>query len=83
MPSVLDPIKGLPAISYTAWSVTIVDASGNLGELAAVFHRFYDTHKVIIDDKKLMLARLSLVHATRIVLANGLRLLNVSIPDKM
>jgi len=54
-----------------------------LQELAAQFHKFYDTHRVIIEDKKLMLARLALVQATRIVLANGLRLLNVSVPDKM
>ncbi|HOX53857.1 MAG: arginine--tRNA ligase [Candidatus Omnitrophica bacterium] len=54
-----------------------------LQQLAAVFHKFYDTHKVISEDEKLMLARLDLVEATRLVLANGLRLLNVSVPEKM
>jgi arginyl-tRNA synthetase len=54
-----------------------------LQDLATKFHRFYDTHRVIIEDKKLKQARLALVEATRIVLANGLRLLNISIPEKM
>ncbi|MBM3251635.1 MAG: arginine--tRNA ligase [Candidatus Omnitrophica bacterium] len=54
-----------------------------LQELASEFHKFYDTHRVILEDKKLMSSRLSLVEATRIVLANGLRLLNVSVPKKM
>lgn len=54
-----------------------------LQQLAGLFHKFYDTHKVISDDHNLMLARLDLVEATRIVLANGLRLLNVSIPENM
>jgi len=54
-----------------------------LQQLAGLFHKFYDTHKVISENEKLMLARLDLVEATRIVLANGLKLLNVSIPEKM
>lgn len=54
-----------------------------LQELATIFHKFYDRHKVIGDDKALSEERLALINATRIVLANGLRLLGVSTPERM
>ncbi len=52
-------------------------------ELATCFHRFYDKHRVIGDDKDLSSERLGLIDATRIVIANGLTLLGVSAPVKM
>jgi arginyl-tRNA synthetase len=55
-----------------------------LQELAACFHRFYDHHRVIDPSAKdLSCERLALIDAARIVLANGLRLLGVSTPEKM
>jgi len=54
-----------------------------LQELASTFHYFYDKNRVIGDDADLTRARLFLVDCTRIVLANGLRLLGVSAPAKM
>lgn len=54
-----------------------------LQELAASFHRFYHEHRVVSDDQSLTCARLQLVEATRLVLANALRLLNISAPEKM
>ncbi|MBI4336138.1 MAG: arginine--tRNA ligase [Candidatus Omnitrophica bacterium] len=54
-----------------------------LQELAKTFHGFYDRHKVIGDDAELSVARLFLARCARIILANGLRLLGVSSPDKM
>jgi len=54
-----------------------------LQELAASFHRFYHEHRVVSDDHVLTSARLRLVEATRIVLSNALRLLNISAPEKM
>lgn len=54
-----------------------------LMELAATFHKFYHEHRVVSDDKALTSARLRLVEATKIVLANALRLLNISAPEKM
>lgn len=54
-----------------------------LQELATVFHRFYDCHRVLGEDKALSAERLALVNATRMVLANGLRLLGVSTPERM
>ncbi|MBI5415846.1 MAG: arginine--tRNA ligase [Candidatus Omnitrophica bacterium] len=54
-----------------------------LHELAMVFHKFYDQHRVIGDDKDLSAERLALANATKIVLANGLRLLGLSTPERM
>ncbi|HBR13933.1 MAG TPA: arginine--tRNA ligase [Candidatus Omnitrophica bacterium] len=54
-----------------------------LQELATLFHKFYDNHRVIDQDLELSSERLALINAVRIVLANGLRLLGVSIPEKM
>ena len=54
-----------------------------LQDLAAIFHSFYNKHRVVSDDRHLTKSRLVLVDCTRIVLANGLRLLGVSLPKKM
>ena len=54
-----------------------------LQDLATVFHSFYNKHRVVSDDQKMTRARLILVDCVRIVLANGLRLLGVSLPKKM
>jgi arginyl-tRNA synthetase len=54
-----------------------------LQDLAAVFHSFYTKHKVLCDEPDLARSRLVLVDCVRIVLANGLRLLGVSLPRKM
>ncbi|MFA5255511.1 MAG: arginine--tRNA ligase [Candidatus Omnitrophota bacterium] len=54
-----------------------------LQDLAAAFHSFYNKHRVVCDDPDLSKARLVLVNCVRIVLANGLGLLGVSLPKKM
>jgi arginyl-tRNA synthetase len=58
-----------------------------LEETAASYHRFYDNCRVLpMGDEEpgdLHRARLRLVEATQIVLANGLGLLAVSAPDRM
>jgi arginyl-tRNA synthetase len=54
-----------------------------LRDLAGEFHAYYNAHKFIIDDVALRNARLNLVCATRQILANGLKILSVSAPDKM
>ena len=58
-----------------------------LEDLAASYHRFYDSCRVLpMGDEEpgdLHRARLTLVQATRTVLANGLRLLGVSAPERM
>jgi arginyl-tRNA synthetase len=58
-----------------------------LEDTAASYHRFYDNCRVLPmgdeDPTDLHRARLRLVEATRIVLANGLGLLGVSAPERM
>ncbi len=54
-----------------------------LQDLAATFHRFYHHHRVVTENRELTRARLVLVQATRIVLANALDLLGISAPERM
>ena len=58
-----------------------------LEELAGTYHRFYDVCRVLPQGDEeagpLTAARLLLVEATRIVIANGLALLGVSAPERM
>jgi arginyl-tRNA synthetase len=58
-----------------------------LESLAATFHKFYDSCRVLpMGDEPaeaVHQTRLVLAEATRIVLANGLELLGVSAPDRM
>src|SRR3989344_2724329 len=52
-------------------------------ELAREFHNFYEKERVITEDKNLTSARLVLVTATKIVLANTLNLMGIKSTDKM
>ncbi|MBQ9244794.1 arginine--tRNA ligase [bacterium] len=54
-----------------------------LQELSANFHQFYTFSKVLVDDEKLMFARLSLVKAVTIILEAALKLIAVSAPERM
>jgi arginyl-tRNA synthetase len=54
-----------------------------LRELANDFHTYYNAHTFLVDDSTLRNARLNLIEATRQVIANGLGLLGVSVPDSM
>ncbi|WP_287126180.1 arginine--tRNA ligase [Desulfobacter sp.] len=54
-----------------------------LMSLASAFHAYYNRHKVIMEDRSLSLARLSLVLAVKKVIRNGLTLLGVSAPERM
>jgi len=58
-----------------------------LEELAGIYHRFYDSCRVLPQGDEqagpLTFARLALVEATRVVIANGLALLGVSAPERM
>lgn len=53
-------------------------------DLAAVFHSFYNAEKVLNqDNKELTEARLALITAVKTTLANALKLIGVSAPEKM
>jgi arginyl-tRNA synthetase len=54
-----------------------------LRDLANDFHTYYNAHAFIVDDEKLRNARLLLITATQIALANGLAILGVSAPETM
>ncbi len=54
-----------------------------LRELANDFHGFYNAHQFLVTDEKLRHARLTLIIATRQIIANGLKLLGVSRPENM
>ena len=54
-----------------------------LQELAGCFHKFYDAHRVLDENKELSRERLALIEAARIILGDGLTLLGVSAPEKM
>ena len=54
-----------------------------LQDLAKEFHHYYEKHRVVTKDQSLTYSRSVLVKATRTVLNNGLRLLDISAPEKM
>ena len=52
-------------------------------DLATLFHKFYNAHKVMVEDEKLMQARLSLCICVRDTIKNLLSLLKISAPESM
>ena len=54
-----------------------------LRDLANDFHTYYNAHAFIVDEADLRDARLALISAARIVIANGLAVLGVSAPEAM
>jgi len=53
-------------------------------ELASAFHSFYNAEKVLdADNRDMSEARLALITATRTTIANALKLIGVSAPEKM
>lgn len=54
-----------------------------LHELAGIFHSFYNSNRVIIEDKDIRDARLVLVKSVQQVLKTGLALLGLTAPERM
>ena len=80
----LAKLAAYPDTIYRAASQYEPHQLGNyLKELAALFHGWYNEHKVLSDDMELMQARLLLSHTIRQVIKNGLALLGVSAPESM
>lgn len=52
-------------------------------ELASEFHSFYNSNRVICEDKQLMNARIALIVAVKKVLNNALDILGVTAPERM
>jgi arginyl-tRNA synthetase len=59
------------------------DVTFYLRELAAAYHSYYDSERILVDDETVKKARLALVAACAQVLHNGLAMLGVSAPRKM
>jgi arginyl-tRNA synthetase len=54
-----------------------------LQRLANDFHKFYESQRVLVEDRQLREVRLALVEATLTVLRKGLKLLGLSMPQRM
>ncbi len=54
-----------------------------LNDLAALFHSYYNRHKVLSDEEGRSRARLFLTKSILVVLSNVLRILGVSAPERM
>jgi len=52
-------------------------------DLAGLFHTFYNSQRVLVDDVGLRRARLSLVEAVKQIISNVLGILGVSAPERM
>lgn len=77
----LEEFKSVIALS--AQNRTVYTICRYVQELAAEFHSFYNSNRVICDDIDLMKSRLALMVAIRITLKNALDILAVSAPEKM
>ena len=54
-----------------------------LKDLAGIFHSYYNTEKFIVEDLKLMRARLLLLSGVKQVIQNGLSILGINAPQQM
>ena len=54
-----------------------------LRELAAAFHSYYNSEKVLVEEEGELQAKLYMLSAIRQVIFNGLTLLNISAPESM
>lgn len=77
----LEEFKSVIALS--AKNRTVYTICRYVQELAAEFHSFYNSNRVICEDTQLMNARLGLVAAVKITLKNALDILAVTAPEKM
>ena len=77
----LEEFKSVIALS--AQNRTVYTICRYVQELAQEFHSFYNSNRVIGEDKELMNSRLGLMAAIKITLKNALDILAVSAPERM
>ena len=70
-------------IVLSAQNRTVYTICRYVQELAQEFHSFYNSNRVIGEDKELMKSRLALMVAIKITLKNALNILAVSAPERM
>ncbi|HJL95801.1 MAG TPA: DALR anticodon-binding domain-containing protein, partial [SAR86 cluster bacterium] len=54
-----------------------------LKDLATLFHSYYNNEKFLIEDEKLMSARIFLLKGIKQVIFNGLEILGINSPEQM
>ncbi len=54
-----------------------------LNELATDFHKFYHDCRIMGEEQEIAHARIALLHAVAIVMANGLHILGIDAPERM
>ena len=77
----LEEFKSVVILS--AQNRTVYTICRYVQELAAEFHSFYNSNRVICDDKELMNERLGLMTAIKITLKNALDILAFNAPERM
>ena len=70
-------------IELSAINRTVYTICRYVQELAAEFHSFYNSNRVICDYKELMKSRLALMITIKTTLKNALDILGVSAPERM
>ena len=70
-------------IDYSAKTRAVYTICRYVQDLAGEFHSFYNSNRVICEDKEIMKARLCLIYAVKTVLSTALNILGVSAPEKM
>ena len=70
-------------IESSAKNRTVYTICRYVQDLAGEFHSFYNSNRVICDDKELMKSRVALVFAIKTVLKNALDILGVNAPERM
>ncbi len=73
------PLTIIRAAQYCEPSII----SKYLLELCGTFNRFYQHHRILIDDAELKKARILLVDSVRQVIKNGLKILGLKAPERM
>jgi len=54
-----------------------------LHKLATCFHKFYQKHRVVTEDKELSKSRLKLIKSIKIIFSNCLSILGIEAPENM
>lgn len=70
-------------IEFSAKTRVVYTICRYVQDLAGEFHSFYNSNRVICDDKELMKSRICLIYALKTVLKNALDILAVNAPEKM
>lgn len=79
-------------IELVKFPETVIDSAASLEphriplyleNLAGVFHRFYNHHRVITEDKEVTGRRIQLVYSTKRIINTGLSLIGVESPERM